>query len=209
MWRPIVDFTRQSLRTAGQPPRGGPHVLWIVGAVTCLCAAVSATASPIITYQVTPPGVSSPGNVYHYSFQIAGNDFFAGEELDIEFGVSQFTRLQFGQAGQDFDLLLLQPGSPPGAPGEYSALALVDNPLLTPGSFGVDVTQVGQGPVSQLPFFLYDDRASVSLLIDSGVATSAAAATPEPATLPCSAAGFLSLAIYIRRRARLQFARNY
>ncbi len=110
--------------------------------------AVSLSASPILQYQVTTNGTTG---TYHYF--LSGFDFLANQELDIQFGQlgsnNLFGQLSNGKAPAAFDLMLFQPNNPPQAPGDYSALALVDHPSLT-GTFSVDFTLTGTGvPAAQ------------------------------------------------------------
>jgi hypothetical protein len=85
-----------------------------------------------------------------------------------------------GVADSDFRLLLLQPNNPPGAVGDYTALALVDNPSLA-GPFSVDVRWLGSGVPGGLPYLLHQFDASGQNLgmIGSG---SLVVETPEPAS---------------------------
>jgi hypothetical protein len=88
-------------------------------------------------------------------------------------------------APDDFDVLLLQPDNPPGSPGVYSALALVDNPLL--GPFSVDFTFLGSGAPGAQPFFINQLDASGNLVSSEGGSTTP---IPEPATVVF---GFITL----------------
>ena len=63
------------------------------------------------------------------------------DELDISFDPTVFTEISNGVAPPDFDLLLFQVNNPPGAQGDYSALAVVDHASLA-GTFSVDFSYI-------------------------------------------------------------------
>jgi hypothetical protein len=95
-----------------------------------------------IQYQVSTSGTTG---TYQYSVsgfvasQACPNDptLTCNNEIDIAFDPTMFDQLSNGVAPAGFDLLLFQPNNPPQAPGDYSALAIVNNPSLA-GPFSVD-----------------------------------------------------------------------
>ena len=133
-----------------------------------------------VGYQVSGLGA----NVFRYQFFPSNLGLLKNQELDIQFDLALFGSLFNGVAGSDFHLLLLQPNNPPGAEGDYSAVALVDNPSLA-GPFSVDVRWLGAGVPGGLPFLLHQFDASGSNLgmIGSGsVELVGSVETPEPAS---------------------------
>jgi len=127
-----------------------------------------------ILVQVT----NQSGNVYQYQFSPTGMTFSQNQEFDVRFDPGLFGSIFSGVADSDFRLSLLQPNNPVGAFGDYSALALVDNPSLA-GPFSVDVTWLGQGvPLATLPFEIHQFDASGRIVatLDSGLV-----GAPEPA----------------------------
>src|SRR5450631_4002936 len=102
-----------------------------------------------IQFQLTTNGTTGT-----YVYFLSGFDFRANapcgspihplatgcsDELDIEFDPSVFSGLSNGVAPADFDLAVFQPNNPPSAPGDYSALALLDHASLA-GPFSVAFT---------------------------------------------------------------------
>ena len=137
-------------------------------------------AAGTVGYQVSGLG----GNVFQYEFFPSNLGLLAYQELDIQFDPTFFGSLFNGVADSDFRLLLLQPDNPPGAVGDYSALALVDSPSLA-GPFSVDVRWLGSGVPGELPYFLHQFDASGYNLgtIGSGsVDLVGSVETPEPAS---------------------------
>ena len=160
----------------------------------------SLSASPILQYSVTTNGTTG---TYHYF--VSGFDFLTNQELDIQFGQlgsgNLFGQLSNGKAPAGFDLMLFQPNNPPQAPGDYSALALVDHPSLS-GTFSVDFTLTGMGvPASQ--FFTisqFDNSGMFVSLLASGSTQLEGSGAPEPASfLPCGVALVIAGIFWARR----------
>jgi len=136
-----------------------------------------------IQFVATPSGP----NAYFYSFSISGFDLLTNEAIDIRFDPSIFLSLSNGFAPNTFHLAVLQPNNPPGAFGDYSALALVDHPSVA-GPFTVNaVLQPGAAIPARQPFEIDQFNGSGQLLsvITMGIASEA----PEP-----SSAGLLAAA---------------
>jgi hypothetical protein len=141
-------------------------------------ASVAAHAAAIIQYEVTP---LSPGQS-RYTYHVSGFPFMANQELDILFAPELFGALLNGVAGPDFDVMLFQPDDPPGRPGHYSALALIDN-ASTLTSFSVEFTFIGSGQPGSQPFVInqYDHAGWFISTIGSGVTSPMESSTiPEP-----------------------------
>jgi hypothetical protein len=132
----------------------------------------------VIAYQFTP------GQLFRYTYSVSGITLTANQELDIRFNPALFGTLSKGVAGNGFDLLLLQPNNPPGAWGDYRALALTNNPSLA-GPFSVDFTFLGKGAPGSQAFVInqYTPEGLFISTIDSGMTTPLEqTGTPEPAT---------------------------
>jgi hypothetical protein len=153
-----------------------------------LSFAVTSSAG-VIQYVLDPPpappsGVTTEAESYEYL--ISGFSLKANQELDIQFDPTLFASIFNGVAGPGFDLLLLQPNNPPGTPGDYSALALVDSPSWT-GTFSVDFRPSGAGVPGRQEFFInqFDPNGNFLGVIDSGFTTPVPVQTsvPEPGNL--------------------------
>jgi hypothetical protein len=153
-----------------------------------------------VQYQVVDLG----SNVFRYEFFPINLGLMQFQELDVQFDPTLFSSLSNGVANSDFRLVLLQPNSPPGASGDYSALALVDNPSLA-GPFSVDVRWLGSGVPGGLPFFVHQFDASGRILgtIDSGsLGAVGPVGAPEPASWLLGGSGLVigGLLRMVRRR---------
>ena len=120
-----------------------------------------------------------------YSYVVSGFNFQTDQELDIQFDPALFGTLSNGMAPASFDVLLLQPNNPPGAPGDFTALALVNNPSLA-GTFSVDFVFFGPGQPGAQPFSIDqfqpgpNGQLSFVSTITSGTTTPAGFASPVP-----------------------------
>ena len=165
-------------------------------------------AAGTVGYQVSDLGA----NVFRYEFLPSNLGLLQNQELDIQFDSTLFGSLFNGVADSDFRLLLLQPNNPPGALGDYSALALVDNPSLA-GPFSVDVQWLGTGVPGGLPFLLHQFDASGRNLgmIGSGsvdmVGAPGSVETPEPASWLLGGMGLVIGGFLRMGRRRLQRVR--
>jgi hypothetical protein len=162
-------------------------------------------AAGTVGYQVSDLGA----NVFRYEFLPSNLGLLQNQELDIQFDPALFGSLFNGVAGSDFRLLLLQPNNPLGAAGDYSALALIDNPSLL-GPFSVDVRWIGTGVPGGLPFLLHQFDASGRNLgtIGSGfVGVAGPVGTPEPASWLLGGMGLVIGGFLRMGRRRLQRVR--
>lgn len=132
-------------------------------------------AAGTVQYQLSDLG----GNVFRYEIFPSNMGLLKYQELDIRFDPTLFGSLFNGVADSDFLLLLLQPNNPPGAFGDYSALALVDNPSLA-GPFSVDVQWLGAGVPGGLPFFIHQFDPSGSSIVKT--IGEGSVESPEPAS---------------------------
>ena len=142
-----------------------------------------------IDYQVTALG----GNAFSYSYFLSGFAPRANQEVDIRFDPALYGALSNGAAGGGFSLLLLQPGNPMGTFGDYSALALADNPSLV-GPFRVDFIFKGAGTPGGQPFFINQcDGGGRLIFAAASGSTSPAGApdVPEPGGFLLGGAGLL------------------
>ncbi|MBS1855791.1 MAG: PEP-CTERM sorting domain-containing protein [Acidobacteria bacterium] len=144
-----------------------------------------------ILFQVTSLG----SNAYRYDYTI-DYSLLRNQEIDIRFDPALYAGLSNGIANSDFTLSLLQPGNPAGAFGDYSLLALIDNPSLA-GPFGVQFTYLGAGEPGRQPYLVHQfDPTGQNIIatLDAGFT----ATVPEPATWFLVGAG-LSISGILRR----------
>jgi hypothetical protein len=160
--------------------------------------------SAVITFDVSVVGTTGSGEtLYRYNYSVQGLTVPQNTEIDIRFDPALYGMLLNGVAPAGFDLLLLQPNNPPGAFGDYSALALVNNPSLA-GPFSVDFTFIGPGTPGAQPFFinLIDPISGAITPIDQGFTTPAGGAVvPEPGTMVFGSAALL-MTVLTRAAAR-------
>ena len=151
-----------------------------------------------IGFQVTNLGENS----YRYTYVVSDFTFALDQELDIRFDPTLYGTLSNGAAGSDFAVLLLQPNNPPGAFGDFSALALAQNPSLAV-VFSVDFTFLASGKPGAQPFLVnqFDASGNFVSTLTSG-STTLQETAPEPACLLLTGAGLLMTAMLrsIRRR---------
>jgi hypothetical protein len=147
-----------------------------------------------IKFSTAAVGTTGGGEtIFRFSYDLSGVSLLLNQELDVRFDPAVYSSLLNPVAPAAlFDLLVLQPNNPPGAFGDYSLLALVNNPS-TAGPFSVDATLVaGQALPSSQPFFInqIDSNGGFVSLIYNGLATNP---VPEPGTLLMAGAGFIGV----------------
>ena len=142
-------------------------------------------------------------NTFRLTYSVSDFEFLANQELAIEFDPAVYQSLSNGIAPADFDLLLLQPNNPLGAFGIFSALALIDDPVLS-GIFSVDVVLTGAGRPGEQGFAInqLDQNGILLSTISSG--TTVDASTPEPGTLPIAGLALLIGGVLPAVRRRLK-----
>lgn len=176
------------------------RIFWLTLWAGCLVTQVS--AAPIVGFQVSNLGT----NLFRYTYFLSGVTFPANQELDVFFDPLLYGSLSNGKAPSGFDVLLVQPNNPPGTFGEYSVLALVNNPSLA-GTFSVDFTflKPGQQPGPQ-PFAIgtFSTNGFNNIPGSPGVTTPQAATNvPEPTSLLLAAVGILMGGVFwsVRKQA--------
>lgn len=162
-----------------------------------VCAGILAmnVMAASITFDVDVVGTTGTGEtLYRYTYSFASLTLGEDTEVDIRFSPTVYGMLLNPVAPLGFDVLVLQPNNPPGTFGDYSALAMVDNPPLD-GPFTVDFTLLGSAVPGSQQFFINQiaDDGTVTRL-DSGF-TTPIGAVPEPATFVLVAAGVLAAGV--------------
>jgi hypothetical protein len=150
--------------------------------------------SATIGFDVSVVGTTGTGEtLYRYNYFLDMLNLQQNMEVDIRFDPALYGVLSNPVAPGDFDVLILQPNNPPGTFGDYSVLALVNNPSLA-GPFSVDFTFPGAGFPGSQPFFinLIDPVTGAITPIDSGFTTPVGSAVPEPGTLGLGCAALLT-----------------
>ena len=197
--------SRMEMRSWANPVAkiGGPGVSCLIW-MGLMATSVSATT---ISFQSTSLGTTDGvgRTLYRITWTVQGYVFLTNQELDIRFDPASYGALSNGVAPAGFSVVLLQTNNPPGAFGDYSALALVDNPSLT-GGFRADVFSLGP-PVTQ-PWEInqFDQNGTFVGVIDSGV--TANSAIPEPSTLVVVGLTLSIASIFSLRRRRAFWSRR-
>ena len=161
---------------------GAKQALFLLPLSTILLAGQLSAGA--IAFDVTNQG----GNVYRYEFFPSDLGLLKYQEIDIRFDPTLFGGLFNGVADTDFRLSLLQPNNPVGAFGDYSALALVDNPSLA-GPFSVDVTWLSTGSPGGLPYLIHQFDSDGQRIIGT-IGSGSLVGAPEPAGWLLSVVGF-------------------
>ncbi len=185
------QLARTAVRGGFSPTRIPPYRRWLAPVwgrfrsgplliAMLFCGVVS--AAPIVEFQVNSLGTSQD---FEISYVVSGFAFQANQALDIEFAPSLYANLTNASAGSGFSVIVFQPNSPPGVPGDYTALALHDNPSLSQ-AFTVDVTFLGPVMPGSQPFSIdqFDSTGAFVSTVSSGVTTNQVpqSVTPEPGT---------------------------
>jgi hypothetical protein len=156
-----------------------------------------------INFSTAAVGTTGGGEtIYRFTYNLSGVQLLLNQELDIRFDPVVYSSLLNGAASAGFDLLVLQPNNPPGAFGDYSLLALMNNPPAT-GPFRVDASlATGQALRNTQPFFInqLDSNGDFVSRLESGLAVNVNA-VPEPGTLSMAAGGLIA-AFLIRAAKR-------
>ncbi len=148
---------------------------------------------PAATIQFDVTGLGS--NSFRYNYFVSGTTFQANQELDIRFDPARYSNLSNPVAGSGFKASVFQPNNPPGVFGDYSALALTNNPSLA-GPFSVDFSFSGPGQPGSQPYSInqFDQGGNFVSTIETGVTSPRVPTTgvPEPASVTlCGISVFL------------------
>ena len=185
--------------------RGISRVLTRIAVFSVL--AVSSLTAATVQYSVQSLGPNGMGDaVFRYTYDLSGIALQENQELQIRFSPVLFGELSNPVASADFDVLLFQPNDPPGAPGDFLALALVNDPSLLP-AFSVDAVYFGPGTPGAQEFLInqYEFSAGTYIFLEtleSGFTVAAGGVTPipEPATSAVCGLGLLAVGLVEARR---------
>lgn len=154
-----------------------------------LCALLVAGLSHAgtIQYQVTDVPQQAQSEpplppLLRYTYSASGITLLANQELDIVFSAGLYGAISNGVASPAFDVMLFQPNNPPGVPGHFSALALL-NVGPEQEIWSVDFVFTGTGRPGSQPYYInqYDAAGRFVGIVDSG-STSDSQGVPEPGT---------------------------
>jgi hypothetical protein len=174
------------------------------GRSVVIAAIVLMAAANLGAVTVSSQATSLGLDLYQIDYVVSGIQFQMNQELDIRFDPALFDSLSNGSAGPGFDVLLLQPDNPPGAFGDYSAMALVNSPSLS-SMFRVVVRYHGAGSPGPQPFAInqFDANGRFVSVVDRGTTQSPLTFAPEPRSLFFTFAGLL-FCFVLRHAARRQ-----
>jgi hypothetical protein len=143
-------------------------------------------------------------NEFRITYIVSDFVFSVNQEVDIRFDPGMYLELSNGAAPTGFDVLLLQPNNPPGAPGDFSSESQVANPAV--GPFSVDVRLSGSGRPGPQDFFInqLDENGVITGVLASGKTASAIAEVPEPATLPLTGLALITGPAWLAVRRRVK-----
>jgi hypothetical protein len=141
-------------------------------------------------------------NLFRYTYTVSNFSFQINQELDIRFDPTLYTNLANGTAPANFNVVLLQPNSPQGVPGDFTALSTINNPSLN-GQFSVDVNYLGFGTPGPQPFMInqFNSDGQFVSTLESGFVV-----TPEPSTFGLGALGVLAF-LGLRKSGRFSLNR--
>jgi hypothetical protein len=154
-----------------------------------------------------PQDAPAGSSMLQVTYLLSNFTFEANQELDIEFDPTLYSTMSNGQAPSGFAVTLFQPDNPPGAPGDFSALALTNGPSVS-GSFSVDVVYFGSGQPGPQSYTVnqFDNQGNFVATVDSGYTGLAdnTAGVPEPGSFWLGGMGLMIGAAWwvIRRRSR-------
>jgi len=144
------------------------------------------------------PGASS----LRYDFTLSGFDLSQYQVLDLQFNPSVYLSLSDAMVAPNFQVVILQPGNPPGTPGDYLLEAMTPG-ALTPASVGIDFTLAGQEQPGPLPYFVYqfNNQNQFVSVVSSGTTSVGTdpSAIPEPSSFWLAVLGLFVTGILGRR----------
>lgn len=184
----------------------GRRLAFFLGAAFLAAGSLAAAS---IQFEATQIGTTGGGDrIFRYSY-IVDEMFSVNQELDIRFDPALYRDLSNAVAGPGFDVLLFQPNNPPGSFGDFSALALVNNPSLAQ-PFTVDFTFIGLGLPGSQQYFIntFDSSGQMTGPPRIGLTTPVSggpALVPEPGTREISGVTLVVACVWLltRRRERL------
>jgi hypothetical protein len=169
----------------------------VLGAVLLAAGLFCHTESSHGAVVMTASPTHVAGFVYRYDISLSEFVTGAGTGFTLYFPLANVVALSNPVASGDWDVLVFDPDSPPGANGAYDALALVNTPSLT--GFSVDATLTGGTPPLGLTFEIY--QLSPFLILETGTTLPAAGAEiPEPATTTLTGLALLAAGLPLWRR---------
>ena len=192
--------------------RMSPATRWRFGFLLLISTVFSVNLSAtMIAYQISLNGTTGS-----YVYQISGFDFRANapcvnpinpgatgcsDELDIDSDPNVFSAISNGVAPSDYDLLLFEPNDPPGAVGDYSALAIVDHATLA-GLFGVSFTLTGSGTPGPQDWSIsqFDNNGIYEGTLVTGTTVPINSNIPEPSSVTLGGIGLVIGLAYLMYR---------
>jgi PEP-CTERM motif len=169
----------------------------VVRPVLLLAVAMALSAGPLTAGTIWFTTTSLGGNSYRYEYAI-NFSLLQNQEVDLRFDPALYTGLNNGTANSDFQLALLQPGNPSGAFGDYSILALIDNPSLV-GPFSVEFMFLGAGLPGGQPYFVHQFDPTGQNIIGTLASGNTA---PEPSSWLLAGVGLVVSGLLRRTRSR-------
>lgn len=166
------------------------RAVWLTVVAGCLAVQLSGAT---IGFQVTPLG----SGMFRYTYSLNSFTFAANEGFDIRFASAQYSSLTNPVAPSGWSAQVLQPNNPPGAAGDYLAVAQVNN-ATTAGPFSVDFTFLAAPPPGSQPFSVFQASGTTT---GTTIPANNQSGVPEPSTLSLVLAGGLLCAVsFVLRR---------
>jgi len=158
------------------------------------CSSVAAAAT--ITYQASDLPDTTPGeDLWQYQYTVNAN-LHAFDGFNVFFSPALYASLEASPAPPNADWFVTTVPIDAALPadGVYNALALSDNPALSP-PFSVSFVWLGSGTPGAQTFEIFDPTFTIT---ETGVTT--LAAVPEPASVALLCVGLLAVIGLSRRR---------
>lgn len=148
-----------------------------------------------LQYRLTDLGAATSGEMQHrFTYFLSDAILGPSQEIDIRFDPAVFRLLSNPTAPAGFSTLVLQPNNPPGAFGDYSALAVTGN-SNSMDIFSVDFVLLHNNLAGSQPFFINQfDQLTGNFVrtVQSGSTELAApAGVPEPRSFWFAAIGLM------------------